>query len=127
LTTNSSIASPGLEPDGRTELRLTPLELIERLAALIPPPRLHRHRYHGVLAPNSPQCAQVTALARPPTPPSSPPLPPWRSRPAPRALARAHPLGAAAGAHLPDLAPALRPWRSRSIALPTRSWLVIAM
>ena len=35
-------------PDGRTELRLTPLELIERLAALIPPPRLHRHRYHGV-------------------------------------------------------------------------------
>ena len=37
-------------PDGRTELRLTPLELIERLAALIPPPRLHRHRYHGVLA-----------------------------------------------------------------------------
>jgi len=31
-------------PDGRTELRLTPLELIERLAALIPPPRLHRHR-----------------------------------------------------------------------------------
>jgi hypothetical protein len=25
------------------------LELIERLAALIPPPRLHRHRSHGVL------------------------------------------------------------------------------
>ena len=24
-------------PDGRTELRLTPLELIERLATLIPP------------------------------------------------------------------------------------------
>jgi hypothetical protein len=32
-------------------LRLTPLQLIERLAALIPPPRLHRHRhrYHRVL------------------------------------------------------------------------------
>jgi hypothetical protein len=53
-------------PDGRTELRLTPLELIERLAALIPPPRLHRHRYHGVLAPHSPLRAQVIALARPP-------------------------------------------------------------
>jgi hypothetical protein len=53
------------QPDGRTELRLSPLQLIERLAALIPPPRLHRHRYHGVLAPNSPQRAQVTALARP--------------------------------------------------------------
>ena len=55
--------------DGRTELRLTPLELIERLAALIPPPRLHRHRYHGVLAPNSPLRPQVTAWARPPSPP----------------------------------------------------------
>jgi hypothetical protein len=36
----------------------------EEAAALIPPPRLHRHRYHGVLAPNSPQRAQVSALAR---------------------------------------------------------------
>jgi hypothetical protein len=42
------------QPDGRTQLRLTPLELLERLAALIPPPRVHRHRYHGVLAPNAP-------------------------------------------------------------------------
>ena len=47
-------------------MRLTPLELIERLAALIPPARLHRHRYHGVLAPNAPLRAQVTALARQP-------------------------------------------------------------
>ena len=37
------------QPDRRTQLRLTPLQLIERLAALIPPPRLHRHRYHRVL------------------------------------------------------------------------------
>ena len=35
---------PKPQPDGRTELRLTPLELIDRLAALIAPPRLHRHR-----------------------------------------------------------------------------------
>jgi hypothetical protein len=60
---------------GAPSCGLTPLELIERLAALIPPPRLHRHRYHGVLAANSPQRAQVTALARPPTPPSPAPLP----------------------------------------------------
>ena len=40
---------------------------IERLAALGPPPRLHRHRYHGV-APNARQRAQVSAWARPPTP-----------------------------------------------------------
>jgi hypothetical protein len=34
-------------------LSLTPLELIDRLEALIPPPRLHGHRYHGGGAPNS--------------------------------------------------------------------------
>ena len=56
------LPKPG--PDGRTDLALTPLELIDRLAALIPPPRLHRHRYHGVLAPNAPLRAAVTALAR---------------------------------------------------------------
>jgi len=33
---------------------LTPLEFLERLAALVPPPRVHRHRYYGVLAPNAP-------------------------------------------------------------------------
>jgi hypothetical protein len=33
---------PRPQPDGRTELCLTPLELLERLAALIPPPRAPR-------------------------------------------------------------------------------------
>jgi Putative transposase len=51
----------GLRAD---ELTLTPLELIERIAALVPPPRTHRHRYFGVLAPNSPHRAAVTALAQ---------------------------------------------------------------
>jgi len=36
---------------------------LDRLAALVPPPRVHRHRYFGVLAPNSPLRAAVTALA----------------------------------------------------------------
>ena len=90
-------------PDGRTELRLTPLELIERLAALIPPPRLHRHRYHGVLAPNAPLRAQVIAWARPPSPPLPAAHPAQPPCPRPRAT-----LGAAAGAHLRDFAPALR-------------------
>ncbi len=52
------------QPDGRTDLMLTPLELIDRLAALIPPPHTHRHRYHGVLAPNATLRVAVTALAR---------------------------------------------------------------
>ena len=46
------------------ELVLTPLELIDRIAQLVPPPRTHRHRYYGVLAPNSPLRAAVTALAQ---------------------------------------------------------------
>ncbi len=50
------------------ELNLTPLELIERIAALVPPPRTHRHRYFGVLAPNSPLRAAVMALATPAQP-----------------------------------------------------------
>jgi hypothetical protein len=47
------------------ELHLTALELIDRIAALVPPPRTHRHRYFGVLAPNSPLRCAVTALAAP--------------------------------------------------------------
>lgn len=46
------------------ELHLTPLELIDRIAALMPPPRTHRHRYFGVLAANSPLRCAVTALAQ---------------------------------------------------------------
>jgi len=46
-------------------MRLTPLELIDRIAALVPPPRTHRHRYFGVLAPNAPHRAAVAALAAP--------------------------------------------------------------
>jgi hypothetical protein len=50
------------------ELHLTPLELIDRIAALVPPPRTHRHRYFGVLAPNSPLRAAAVALATPQQP-----------------------------------------------------------
>jgi hypothetical protein len=55
---------PKPQRDGTTALTLTPLELIDHLAALIPPPRRHRHRYHGVLAPNSPLRAAATAYGR---------------------------------------------------------------
>jgi Putative transposase len=42
------------------EIVLTPLEFIARIAALVPPPRQHRHRYYGELASNAPHCGQVT-------------------------------------------------------------------
>ena len=60
-------SEPGSDKRGAKvdELHLTPLELIARIAALVPPPRTHRHRYFGVLAPNSPHRAEVTDMAQP--------------------------------------------------------------
>ena len=39
--------------DGTTHIVLSPLEFMQRLAALVPRPRLHLIRFHGVLAPNA--------------------------------------------------------------------------
>ncbi len=39
--------------DGTTHLVMTPLVFMQRLAALVPRPRLHLIRFHGVLAPNA--------------------------------------------------------------------------
>jgi hypothetical protein len=78
---------PKPQHDGTTALSLTPLELIDHLAALIPPPRRHRHRYHGVLAPNSPLRAAAVVLGRDLTddPSASAELPAPSPAPAPNA------------------------------------------
>ena len=60
--------APGARP---AALVLTPLELIDKSAALVPPPRAHCHRTYGVLAPNPPLRSVVTALA----PAAEPPAP----------------------------------------------------
>ena len=39
--------------DGTTHLVMSPLEFMQRLAALVPRPRLHLILFHGVLAPNA--------------------------------------------------------------------------
>ena len=39
--------------DGTSAISFDPLTFIERLAALVPPPRAHPLTYHGVLAPAS--------------------------------------------------------------------------
>src|SRR5207245_5965844 len=44
---------PHPRADGATHLLLDPLELIEKLTLLIPPPRFHTLRFHGVLAPHA--------------------------------------------------------------------------
>jgi hypothetical protein len=48
----------------QADLVLSTLALIERIAALVPSPRTHRHRYYGVLAPNAPLRAVVTTMAQ---------------------------------------------------------------
>ena len=45
--------------DGTTHLVMTPLEFLQRLAALVPRPRLHLIRFHGVLAPNAALQSQI--------------------------------------------------------------------
>ena len=45
--------------DGTTHLVMSPLEFMQRLAALVPRPRLHLIRFHGVLAPNAKMRAMV--------------------------------------------------------------------
>jgi Putative transposase len=45
--------------DGTTHVVLSPLEFMQRLAALVPRPRLHLIRFHGVLAPNAKLRAEI--------------------------------------------------------------------
>ena len=87
--------------DGTHSVLLDPLDFISRLCALIPPPRFHMLRYHGVLAGHSRDRAEVVpsetvtqpetsadllqlvlpaAAFQPPPPPEPPPRPsrhPW--------------------------------------------------
>ena len=50
-------------PGASGVVELTPFEFLDRLADLVPPPRKHRHRYHGVFAPNHRLRKAVTSLA----------------------------------------------------------------
>ena len=54
--------------DGTTHLVMTPLEFLQRLAALVPRPRLHLIRFHGVLAPNTALRAQIVPSEAEPAP-----------------------------------------------------------
>jgi hypothetical protein len=50
-------------PGASGVVELSPFEFLDRLADLVPPPRKHRHRYHGVFAPNHKLRRAVTAFA----------------------------------------------------------------
>lgn len=50
--------------DGTTHVIFEPLDFMARLAALVPKPRVHLTRYHGVFAPHSALRAEVTPAGR---------------------------------------------------------------
>ena len=52
-------------PDGATHAIFRPIEFMEKLVALIPPPRYHTVRYHGIFAPNHPWREAVVPAVRP--------------------------------------------------------------
>jgi hypothetical protein len=54
--------------DGTTHVVFEPLELLEKLAALVPPPRFHLVRYHGILAPCAGARDHVVPAGRVPRP-----------------------------------------------------------
>jgi hypothetical protein len=49
--------------DGTTAILLSPLELVEKISALVPPPRRNLVRYHGILAPHSKRREKVVPAA----------------------------------------------------------------
>jgi hypothetical protein len=57
--------------DGRTELLLAPTEFLRKLASLIPPPRHHLVRFHGVFAPNAAWRKEVVPSLEQSAPPAS--------------------------------------------------------
>ena len=66
LTPSGQVRYPLKTPyrDGTTHIVLEPLDLMARLAALVPPPRMHLTRYHGVFAPHSKLRAAITPAGR---------------------------------------------------------------
>lgn len=105
--------------DGTSHVVFEPLELIEKIAAVIPPPRAHLVRYHGVLAPAAHRRAQVVcdraaATSSTPIEPAPAPEPalthgPWLPRePGPRSEGGPS-TPAPATIEAPDLAPTAYP------------------
>ena len=48
--------------DGTTTLSLHPADFLRRIASLVPPPRVHLTRYHGLFAPNARDRARVVRV-----------------------------------------------------------------
>jgi hypothetical protein len=113
--------------DGRARHRvMTPLELLARLAALVPPPRYPLLRYHGVLAPRSPWRRDVVPRAPEARGCSTSAETPWArdtppARPEPRSTPR-HGASPSSRSPAPPSASAAAPLETRGamIAQPLR-------
>jgi hypothetical protein len=79
--------------DGTTAVLLDPLDLLTRLCALIPPPRFHMLRYHGVLAGHANARAEVVPGRLPPRP-AQLPLPEFPDAPTEQAPPSRYPWAA---------------------------------
>lgn len=78
---------------GATSLLLTAGQLVRRLATLLPPPRRHLTRFHGVFGPNARLRPVVTRLGREALPQTPPPPPcPQAAAPAQLSLPAPTPL-----------------------------------
>ena len=66
LTTEGQVGYTLKTPyrDGTTHVVFEPLDFMARLASLVPKPRVHLTRYHGVFAPHSLRRAEVTPAGR---------------------------------------------------------------
>ena len=76
-------------PDGRRQLLMTGVQLLEKLVPLIPPTYANLTRFHGVFAPSSrlrelvvPRPASTSDGAEPPAEPQVSPTSPFPSSPA---------------------------------------------
>ncbi len=81
-TGTRSVSYIGLEAgSSQSHFVFDPLVFIERLAALVPPPRMHQLTYHGVLSSAASRRSEIVPGSQPPTAPesagpsSSPPTP----------------------------------------------------
>src|SRR6266545_3266898 len=72
LVEGKSIPQVARDRGGSLWLVLTPDELVARLATLVPPPRVHAVRYHGVFAPNSKVRRRIVPQPASPPPPEQP-------------------------------------------------------
>ena len=50
--------------NGTTHVNFEPVDFIAKLAALVPPPRAHLTRFHGIFAPNEALRTQLTPSGR---------------------------------------------------------------